>query len=489
MSPRSKGLERNGIDLDPLGRLPSACSLTWATGGPRPPFQDVTLLHELLRLDPILYLRCLRLWSARTLPEPEAAPPLPEQLLDELGSQPVSRMLSIPARPQRSPRALFRLWWHSIASATAAASLAELAGGWTETSPRQVFLHALLHDLGQWSQVACDAGFAQQPMIGPLSWTEDWRVPESVRTCWLASEAGTSDTRDSRELVRFVLAGDALATLSSSEDKVLHDPEERALLESLTEGDPRQLLEGFHDKIDRVLAPARLSRTKLGVSARPEDYERFRDPRRKPPPIERAVVELLEMSDCDSQRTLLDSLVHSGAVYLGFDRAAFFQWVGAAREGVFRAMHSGSPTPWQRRKAKPSAKETADLGRAAGGGAPVILHRTEGQREGLTVQLGVDELLAVPVSGAGQVHGFLLLDQAYSPDQRHHGFDRHARPRTRRRRRPEPRPPAAPQASGAHAARGPDRPPDGALQPPCGDAAASTRRSKAPRTAASRSRS
>ncbi|PIE23366.1 MAG: hypothetical protein CSA62_08195 [Planctomycetota bacterium] len=416
--PWSKGLERHEIELDPLGRIPSASSLTWVTGGPRPPFQDPSLIRALLRMDPILYLRCLRLWSAHTRSEPEAEAPLPETLLEEIGSGPVARMLSIPARPKRSPKALFDLWWRSIASASAAASLAQFASNDTKANPNQVFLHALLHNLGRWSQVACETGLDQQAMVGPLSWTEDWKIPSSIRTCWLASEAGTSNTSDSRELVRFVLAGSALAELSLSGSAPPNIPVEQRLIESLGNVDTQQLLKGFPDKIDRVLAPARLSSVKLSVQPQPEEYERFPDPRGQPPAIERAIVELLELNDCDSQRQLLDNLVHAAAFYLGFDRAVFFQWIGKGREGVIRAIYSASPKPLHWRKVRPSPKETVDLGRAAGGGTPLILRRSEGQPDGLTVRLGIDEALVVPVSGAKQVHGFLLLDQAYSPDLR-----------------------------------------------------------------------
>jgi diguanylate cyclase (GGDEF)-like protein len=417
-------LERTFTDLDPLGRLPSTCSLCWPTGGPRPPFSDLSMVRALLRMDPILYLRSYRLWLSQTGSAPPQHPPSADEILETLSAAPIARLLENPAAPRRAPGPMLELWWHSLAVATAARDLAELVEPAKELDPEQVFLHGLLHDLGLLSQLSCEVGIGSKPVLGALEWSEHWQLPQSLLTCWLASEQGTTDAHEDQKLVRYVIAGEALASLAlGPPSSALHDrPEpadERKLLASFSAEDSNRLIEGLLRRMQEKLALARLSRAKLAVRPSPEDYRNFKAVGVQPPPFERAVLEMLEIGEADSQRKLLNAIVSRAARFLGFDRAFYFRWrTDKTRQGTLLASHENGSGPRKFRDVRPNGPETSGLGRAAGGGLPVVIPQLPGSAPGLAHQLGSDELLAVPIANADHFHGFLLLDHGYSPGRR-----------------------------------------------------------------------
>jgi hypothetical protein len=294
---------------------------------------------------------------------------------------------------------MLELWWHSLAVATAARDLAELVEPAKELDPEQVFLHGLLHDLGLLSQLSCEVGIGSKPVLGALEWSEHWQLPQSLLTCWLASEQGTTDAHEDQKLVRYVIAGEALASLAlGPPSSALHDrPEpadERKLLASFSAEDSNRLIEGLLRRMQEKLALARLSRAKLAVRPAPRTTANFK-----------AVGPATALSNARFSRCWRSARpTASASCFNAIVSRARFRVprlrIGPSTFAGARTRH-GRALCWPRTReleaadrassatSGPTAPRPLDLGRAAGGGQPGDPAAPRGlSREGLAVQLG-----------------------------------------------------------------------------------------------------
>lgn len=402
---------------DPLAGLPSLLSLLpdWGLHGERA--EDGTLLESLLDLDPILRLRALRGANSHLLREEgDPAPARSSEIYGILGPEPIRRMAEAPGSIGEHPGAIFELWLHALATAEAAQSLARLDPFDTPIDPELAYGCALVHDLSLWGTLCHSKVRGQASHLGVMDWSKAWNLPDPYQVCWLSSLCAEIQIEEYKPLSQIVIAGEGLAVLAGyghpSRTGKLEQQDlsflEREELEKLTHSIEEQVnkrLEKCGTSLGTLRHPPRLEEIQLA-------YSTWSPPR--PEPLEEGIVNLLGVGEDKSLKTLLRSLVANCVRYLRCDRAFFMQWSGTGRGAMLRLKEDGTAVKVGSRKVLPSPIETALIGKIAGSCSPMVLDRHENFHHALLDHLGTDSCLIVPVAGGAMLHGFLILDQAWS---------------------------------------------------------------------------
>ncbi len=402
------------VELDPLGGLPSLVSLTRLTNDPHsvrsfPARED---LAQILAIDPILTLRALRIATTPLLSDKPLAVVSPDSILSRLGTGALARMVGAGAPRVQDVGPLFRLWLHSIASAVAARSLAQTDKSRGRVDPDEAYTCALLHDLPHWSHLTSRSNLSTRSAWGPLEWSKVWRLPRAVQVSWLAAHCGTTDTKTHHDLVRLVVAGEALAILAGYAHPGSGSRVEFELVQQLEGRNLERLVQQVREGVSAALQDAELDIANLELAPSPDCI-------RAPglaelPGFEQGVVKLQELSSSERYRPVLTTLVAGICHYLGFDRSFYLQWIGKGKTALIRTKYDRSAVPVGSRLVEPSPIEVELMGKVVGLSTPKMLRREENFRFRLLDHLGSDAMLVVPVCGSGKTHGLLLLDRGYT---------------------------------------------------------------------------
>ncbi|MEZ5990045.1 MAG: diguanylate cyclase [Planctomycetota bacterium] len=406
---------RSANPLDPLAGLPSLLSLVpaWSLG---PGTQDARL-QRLLDVDPVLRLRALRAANAPIQREPgQDAATTAAQIFQVLGPTPITSMVRGRTEVVADPGPLFELWLHALATAEAARSLADLDPFESRVDPDLAFGCALVHDLAALG-AACHQVLRGQPgHIGVMDWSRSWNLPEAYQVSWLATLSAEIRLDEHLPLARIVIAGEALAMLAGFTHPALAGTLERGDLSFLDDDELVRLTRRLHETVAARLTDVGLDIGLLRTSPAVEDIQLAAqvDRAEPAPALEEGIVRLLAVGEERGLKSLLRILVGNCARYLSCDRAFFLQWLGTGKTCIVRLKHDGTRVKVGTRKITPSAIETALIGKIAGSCAPMVLTRQENFAHNLLDHLGTDSCLVVPVAGGSMLHGFLLLDQAWS---------------------------------------------------------------------------
>jgi hypothetical protein len=160
---------------NPLASLPSILSLRDLRAALQPATRNQhDLAADLLRIDPLTLLRCLRLTGSHLHGKPLANPSV-GAVLERLGVGLVRRAFATAAVAPEGTLAVRRLWLHGLATAVAATELAESAG----IDPEHAWVLGLLHDLDAWLAVLAEHR-ATMPSWCAREWLRRWKLPESL---------------------------------------------------------------------------------------------------------------------------------------------------------------------------------------------------------------------------------------------------------------------------------------------------------------------
>ncbi len=407
--------------VDPLGGLPSLLSLTRRVAGTAAPRLERSDIIPALSVDPVLLLRALRGSNAPILGS-SVEHLHPDSVLSKLGSGALLSMVQAPAPQARDLGSLFRLWLHAVASAVAARSLARIGTLAKGVDPDEAHACGLLHDLPLWGHLCPQATTGTRSHVGVLEWGKLWRLPEKVQTCWLAAHCGTSETHAHQDLVRVVVAGEAVAILAGYTHPGSTSRVEVDLVKSLAGDDLAGLVDQVRVGVRKALARAHIDLARLERSAPRETLASTE--LRSLPRFEDGIVKLQELGGSEHDRLVLTSLVAAVCHYLRFDRSFFVQWIGKGQTLLIQTKYDRTAVPVGGRLVVPSAAEAALMGRVAGLGRPEVLGRQQDLRFRLLDHLASDSVLVVPVFGGSTTHGLLLLDGSYSVKQ---GTEEHER--------------------------------------------------------------
>lgn len=374
-------------------------------------------MESLLDLDPILRLRALRGSNSELLRVEGTSPPTrTSDLFRVLGPEPIRRMAEAPGSISGDPEPVFELWLHALATAEAARSLAELNPFDTPIDPELAYGCALVHDLSLWGTLCHSKVLGKASSVGVMDWSKAWNLPEPYQVCWLSTLCAEIQVEEYLPLAQLVIAGETLAVLAGyghptragkleQQDLSFLDQEELERLKHTISEGVKQRLEKSGARLDTLLHPPRLEEIQLA-------YSTWSPP--KPAPLENGIVRLLGAGEDKSLKTLLRSLVQNCVRYLRCDRAFFMQWSGTGKAAMLRLKEDGTAVKVGGRKVSPSPIETALIGKIAGSCSPMILDRHENFHHSLLDHLGTDSCLIAPVAGGAMLHGFLILDQAWS---------------------------------------------------------------------------
>jgi len=374
-----------------------------------------------LSVDPLAMFRAMRAAGAPILTRNGQLPVTASELFALLGPTTLSRLLSAPVQSANSPRRLARLWLHSLATAVATRSLAELTDPPLAVDPDHAFALGLVHDVSLWSELASACGNDRRPPIGPLEFCRMWRLPERVELVWLVTHCGTSEVKTGEALARMILAGEALAILGGFPHPGGESGEvENDLLASLGASRIKRVLDQLRAGMDTRFKQADLELgdiERLAVSGEAPQFGTTAESLAvldSAPPFEDGILGLVELPSDIALRQILRRLVDTCCSTLHCDRAFFLQWVGKGKSILIRVKQDRSSEPVGDRKVAPTSLEIETIAETAGSGHPELLMRKCDSRYGLLDHLGTDALLVVPVFGSSMLHGFLLLDRAYS---------------------------------------------------------------------------
>ncbi|MFQ5504357.1 MAG: diguanylate cyclase [Planctomycetota bacterium] len=371
-------------------------------------------LGDLLAIDPICVLRALRVTEAPILGPERLSEITPRAIHARLGSSCLTLLLAARAKPVGSDfTRLFELWLHSLASAVAARSLCELTEYGDSVDPDEAYTCALLHDLLYWGALAYACGTGKRPIFGTLEWSRMWKLPDKLQLSWLVTQCASAEVRSHPKLAELLLASEAIALLSgfphpagTAADRdglpKVEGPRVRKVVDSLEAGMQTRL-----SAVGLNLDLLRTFRTDLckGTTEPVHDGN---------PPVVAGVLALLDTSEESTPRPRLRRLVDASCQFMRCDRAFFLQWLGKGRTALIRLKQDLSSSPVGIRKLVPSRREAMLLGEVAGSDMPLLLERKENYRYRLLDHIAADAILVVPVAGDSMLHGFLLLDRAYS---------------------------------------------------------------------------
>jgi diguanylate cyclase (GGDEF)-like protein len=368
---------------------------------------------DLLALDPLATLRCLRVAQAPIYQLPQPIGSL-NDLRDALGSLNLQRAMETPVSDVTGSGPLRTLWLHAVATAHAARSLAETSG---LLEPQTAYLLGLLHDLPIWlewlalrrdGQADCDRREVAR------RWHLPALIASTIQAVGAAPAArGTHPGSSPHELV---LAAELMAELAGFR----HPARPLAPRVDTTPLDPSAAHLQAADNLRRSVAAA-LAAFGLEPSAAvpesamlptSEDLRLF-VLQQTGPPLE-MVARMLECRDGASYRAITTATTAAGVRYLEYDRAFVMTWLPGQQRVWVRAKSDLSPRGLGSCTLQPSRDEADGLARSGSAREARLLRAPLHPEPGILWTLGADEALVVPIGTEFAMQSFLVLDRALS---------------------------------------------------------------------------
>jgi diguanylate cyclase (GGDEF)-like protein len=401
---------------NPLASLPSILSLRDLRAALHPATRNQhDLAADLLRIDPLTLLRCLRLTGSHLHGKPLANPSV-GAVLERLGVGLVRRAFATAAVAPEGTLAVRRLWLHGLATAAAATELAESAG----IDPEHAWVLGLLHDLDAWLAVLAEHR-ATMPSWCAREWLRRWKLPESLlvdrltahvlRAPELADPHGLVRTRTDLLIpVAELVAQAADFAHPDASAEADRDPTSREFL---------LLAQTVRHRVRDTLAAIGL----VGAvePALPQSAVAQADP----PPVFRVnarteghrsdlVHSLLACNRARSYRAVLTAGMASALRYLDFDRAVVLRWDRASNRCWIRAKHDLARSGPDDIEIVLSETETAQFAAALRLERPICIAHDPDHvppSGSLLDVLAADAVVAAPVNRIFEVPTFLLLDR------------------------------------------------------------------------------
>lgn len=406
------------IHAHPLTRLPSMLAIRDLRTYVRRAIQrrsPVATLVNLLRVDPLTVLRCLR-WTGAPVNLGPGEPHTLSRLVARLGSTLLQKAFETPVLDVTGTGPLRKLWVHSVATGLAAQTLALVRGRGEDNE--LAYLQGLLHDLPAWFRYLSLRQSGRTPTPDETEgWVQRWNLPREV----LDAMRETVDRDPSHHPGSFldhpmVWHAERLAELAG-----FPHPEE---------DDPKRLEDLRAAATPRDTAWARELHTQVRLLFEDLDLPfEFGEPDVEhwstaepgglfPGQVTGNVTELLlALLQCKEAKTYQGVLTVTTAAslrYLDVDRAfvATYQpssgalWLRAKADFSSRRMHR------VRIQLGPVGRDL--MGRAMTESTPQILAEGEGEDDTLLTFLGAAEVLVVPVQNAAALPTYLILDRALS---------------------------------------------------------------------------
>lgn len=369
--------------------------------------------EELLAIDPLTVLRCMRVAHSPVYDLSEELLTIPE-LCKALGNSIIRRALDTPPCDIAGTGPLRSLWLHSIATAHAARSLAIASG---ECDPEKAYVLGLLHDLPLWLHYLSlrRGGLGTTP--GTSHWVEQWHLPRSlhivIEQTMLGDSSGPSAKTPEASVVA---AAELLAELADFWHPDDGDSLTRRMLHGIVTQDDLRAARELREEVTETLG-------KFGLDAaadEPLDIEAIGDESPKlfrnqsRGNVAELVLSLLGCNDSNHYRGIITATTSACLRYLGFERAYYVQWSGEQQRCYLRAKSDLSPRPLKPTAICCSTRESEALDRAQANGKAQHIVAESRASEGLLRWLGSDEVLVVPLNRDFKLPTFLVLDRALS---------------------------------------------------------------------------
>ncbi|MHC4077875.1 MAG: sensor domain-containing diguanylate cyclase [Planctomycetota bacterium] len=381
-----------------------------AAGPARPP------VSELLALDPLTILRCLRMVYAPVVAPAEEVLTI-QHLMSTLGKTVVQRAFQTPVLSGAGTNRVRKLWLHSLATAHAAHSLAEASD---LLDPDEAYFLGLLHDIPLWQPFLQPEGENTDKPQDYQAWMRSWNLPQTLQDVVLHTnreaqhEPVTSASMDSRESL--ICAAGLLAELADYWHPGEGDQKSRELLLSLVTKEDFVAAQNLRHTLAATLARFGLvatSQVQEGVAREPQESLRL-FPGKHSGSLAEVVSSMLHCSTSTDYRGIMTATTAAALRYLDFERVFIVHWSRRNGRCWIRAKADLSIRPLKPVMVPPNDNEVAALENALTLEKARKLVRPGTDQTGLLGLLGVDEVLLVPVNARFQTQSFLLLDRTLS---------------------------------------------------------------------------
>lgn len=370
-------------------------------------------LLELLPLDPLATLRCLRVAHSPVQRAGDGRALSFAQLREILGTPNLERAVDTPLRslPGTAPPSLgiLDLWRHAVATAIAARDLAK--SHWA-LDPEVAYLLGLLHDLPQWIELLSGTNEVR----GATEWRHalrHWHLPPPVLS--LASDLvglrGRRVVDPSLSPAHLIVTAEGLAKAAGF--RHLQGESSSGLPAALSEKD-LAAASALQQKVRDALAPFGLDVIEqIGPGASGDELARLGTQVSHDEPIE-MVLRLLDAGEASQYRTIVTATTAAGIRYLGFDRVFLLRWQERMNRAWLRAKADLTPHALQPQHFTPTQDEVVLFRRLISGRESRIIRPRQEPPYGMLHLLGSDEALIVPITHQFSSRSFLVLDRALS---------------------------------------------------------------------------
>jgi diguanylate cyclase (GGDEF)-like protein len=361
--------------------------------------------EELLALDPLTVLRCMRVAHSPVMG-------LPAELLtiaglrSALGRPVLHRALEARVGDVAGSGSLRALWMHAIATAHAARMLAARDGN---TDPERAYVLGLLHDLPLWLHYLSLRRTGRAPAASAEDWIASWNLPPVLAA--VAQRPLPEDTAGSPTAL--IAAAERLAELAG-----FSHPDADGSGEARAGAAQEDLDAACSVRDDVALAletfglETAANEPQQPVALAPESSSLF--PAHRQGRIEDVVRSMLDCADSARYRGILTAMTASGLRYLDYERAFFVQWTPANGACFLRAKADLTLRALTPCRVMPNDRELLALERARDSGQPQCVRARADDASGLLQMIGCDEILLTPVTRNFLVCGFLITDRALS---------------------------------------------------------------------------
>ena len=406
------------LAANPLAGMPSVLAIRDLRRGLRRRIRNRGLgedeLVRLLRLDPLVALRCLRAATAPVFGGRPDGWTIPG-LVQTLGQSLTRRLFDTPARSLAGTLPIRRLWLHSVATACAASQLATASG---LGDPEEAYLHGLLHDLPDWLDLIGRYQHGETSKVALPAWTAHWHLPPELA----ASIGGCSDpTRDllanGSPLATLVHAAELLAELADFPHPDRGPEATAAALAAANKADlvaARRLRHEVEDLLRAFGLELALPDAEAELESAGEDDASplFRGLQHGT--VDEIVIGILECGESKTYRGIVTALTASAVRYGGYDRAFYFKWNPLSNRLFLRSKADSSARRVAMSVIDPSPSEAVAIRLSQQGERPQRIDAQHGQRNGLLSALSVDEVLVVPLNRNLAMPAMLVLDRSLS---------------------------------------------------------------------------
>ena len=357
-----------------------------------------------LQLDPLAVLRGLRVTNAPVFRTSGATTPSVRGIVRSLGLANSRRLLACPPIEVPPQAPLRALWMHSLATAIAAADLAEHS---RLLDIEMAYLIGLVGNLPLWLGALQSANASSPQNVTMAECLAQWQLPTAVTT--LLRNADLADADDGMgwlptDSTSLVCAARRLAVLSgypavaAATSRV---PADRA---------DQEAVERIRARLSTALRTFGLDGHPLGV-VQPGALAPLMDGKRHGS-LDEVVLGILGCARSESYRGIVTALTSAALRYGGYDRVFYARWLPKTGMLTLRNKADASSRRIVTRRHATTPSEARALQAALAEDRPVRLEASLRTTTGLLFGLSTDELLAVPLNAALQQPSFLLMDRS-----------------------------------------------------------------------------